>query len=56
MKIRAPYDHGSIFICGREIYFSNGEANVPDDIGNELIKKSGYSSAKIGRASCRERV
>jgi hypothetical protein len=27
---------------GREIYFINGETNVPDEIGNELIKKPGY--------------
>lgn len=42
MRIVGPFNHGSTFLNGREVYFRNGVADVPDEIGNELIKRNGY--------------
>jgi len=42
MVVIGPFEHGSLLINGREIYFQNGRASVSDEIGNELIKRPGY--------------
>jgi len=43
MRIYSSFEHGSAFVGDREVYFSNGEAIVSDEIGNEMLKRRGYS-------------
>ena len=43
MKVRAPYEHGSVLINGHEYYFQDFVADVPESIGNFLLSRGDYS-------------
>lgn len=45
MKIKAPYNHGSLMLGGKEIYFQNGVAEVSDAIGRIVLLKGQYTVA-----------
>jgi len=43
MKIRAPFEHGSVLLNGSEYHFQDFVAEVPEHIGNFLLSRGDYS-------------
>jgi ADP-heptose:LPS heptosyltransferase len=43
MKLRADYEHGSVFINGKEYYFQNHVCDVPNHVGNFLLSRGDYT-------------
>lgn len=43
MLIRAPYDHGSVFINSREYYIQNGRCEVSYDVAAQLLCRGNYT-------------
>ena len=43
MRIRAEYEHGSVFVNGNEVYFRDYQADVPDHVGRYLLSRGNYT-------------